>query len=186
MTPLASALFAAMLLSLTPAWYPPDKRPETDADLRERYAVIAKAVATEAPRVDSSWPTHALAFAAIVTFHGESRFALDVHSGERLGDRGRAACLGQLHRYGMTHEQWERLTGTSLDATRRCARATMEAIARSDRYCQHRHRAARPMRERVARALSLYGSGRTCGPLTSSKKRARTWSRLVAAFWGNP
>lgn len=187
----ASLLAAA--LSLPPPWTPPPSKPaESPAEYRARVAVIAEATAMEARAVVDSieangkaapWPVPELAFAVLTKFYDESRFALDVHSGERGGDydrkgRARAWCLGQHWRNGRTRAEHRALAGTSLAATRRCARATAELLVKAAGYCN-----APATEAGVARAFALYGSGRTCKPFASSKKRARRWSRLVAGFW---
>lgn len=178
MSDLISAVFAAAL-SLPAPWYPPGKNPETTTEYQARVRVISEAVATEARAAKGwGWGSRSLAFAALTILYNESRFSLPVHSGDQLGDRGRARCLGQIHASGLIPKpEWEKLTGTDLDSTRRCVRATMRLLVAQHRWCAvHR----KPLTtDNMARVFAAYGSGGRCGVTGSARERARQWTRLA-------
>jgi hypothetical protein len=178
MADLTTALLAAAL-SLPSPWYPPGKAVETRAEYEARVATIAEAVATEVAEVRlRGLGARDLAFAVMTLMYNESRFALDVHSGERLGDRGRASCLAQIHKSGLVpRDEWEVLTGVDLESTRRCARAAIRLLGAQYRRCA----AGSPStRQAIARAFAAYASGSSCVPTSSSLKRAEEVDDLKA------
>lgn len=140
----------AAALSLPAPWHPPGEEPETPEQYRARVAVIASAVALETPSLE--W-----ASVVLTVMHRESRFALAIHSGQKLGDQGRAICLSQQHRNGRSEAAWLALAGTSPEATRRCVRATYRTLRRAMGWCRSRHGSAG-----MAEALSLYANGQDC------------------------
>lgn len=158
----------AAILSLGVAWTPPGETPpESRDERRERLETVARAVELEVPT--RQWRAVVIA----LLWH-ESRFARDVHSGARMGDAGRAACLGQLHRLGLPRDEWEALTGVGLPATRRCVRLAYERLRAAQRWCRHREGDGS-----VGAALALYGSGRVCrAPWVAP--RIRTYRRVLA------
>ena len=180
---LKSALLAAAL-SLPPPWYPPGANPETQEHYENRVARIAVAIAEEAEQAPGwSWGARPLAFAALTVMYKESHFALAVHSGEKLGDEGRAACLGQLHVSGLVpRHEWMELTGVDVAATRRCARATMRLLAVQHRGCRMRRQS--PTIGNMSQIFAAYGSGGSCKPTSSSTARARTWYWLMEGGHG--
>lgn len=172
MSPLAAALLA-VALSFPKPW----GSAEPDDAYRARLETISEAIAAETEPVKNG--RYAVAAAVLVTFRFESGFRFEVHSGALKGDRGRASCLSQQWQNGRTREEWEALAGTSLEATRRCARATVEGLLRAHRHCARNVRSVLD-RAAVARAFRLYGSGRDCRPTASSERRAAEWSRVLA------
>ena len=170
-----SAAILAAALSLPSPW----RSPEPEDAYRARLETIATAVAIEAQAATS---VHALelAVAVLTIWAHESRFALDVHSGERTGDLGRARCLGQVHPSGIVpRREWLALTGTDLASTRRCARATVRVFAAQARRCVG---TSIPLSAgAVARAFAGYGTGGSCAAAPWARKRARTWGRLLDA-----
>lgn len=181
---LAMSLKASLLaaaLSLPPPWYAPGKQVEAEPEYRRRLETIVSAIAAESEGVNGwTWGRKSLAIAVLSKFYEESRFALEVHRGSRRGDRGRAICLGQHHRNGRTESQWEALAGTDEASTRRCARATVQALVAAHRYCDLD---GRPLTDQnMARVFALYGTGARCEPSERARKRAKRWRRLMDRF----
>lgn len=144
---------------------------ESQAEYETRARTMAIAIAEESR-------TRAEAMMVVTVFRWESSFAPDVHSGERLGDGGRAICAGQHHRNGRSEAEWRALAGTGLDATRRCVRATVRALRGSAHYCR-RFGHTEPVN-----AFVKYGSGRRCLADRTTRpgdfrRRARTFARLM-------
>lgn len=158
----------AAILSLGVAWTPPGElAPETPSERRDRLETVARAIELEVP--DRQWRAVVIA----LLWH-ESRYALDVHSGAKLGDAGRAACLGQLHRLGLPRDEWEALTGVGLPATRRCVRVAYQRLRAAQRWCGY-HAGDRS----IGAALALYGSGRECSA-PWVRPRLATYRRVLA------
>lgn len=178
-------MLLAIAITLQGPWYPESKRPETDQQRNDRLAVITEAIALEAAAEQNwAWGTDTLAAATLATFYEESRFALEVHNGEgktRHGeDQGRAKCLGQLHATGyVPRSEWRTLTGTDLEATRRCARATMRVLAGQAKRCKMGKELSVWS---VARLFAMYQSGKSCTVTKNSMKRARHWGRIMRDF----
>jgi hypothetical protein len=175
---LKAALLSAAL-SLPPPWYPPGENPETLEQYRARVDVIASAISTEANQAPGwGWGSRALAFAALTIMYNESGFALSVHTGEKLGDRGRASCLGQVHMSGMVPKhEWARLTGVDTESTRRCARATIRYLVAQHRGCKLH---TRPLDlSNMARVFTAYATGGSCVPGKVGLIRAREWNKLM-------
>jgi hypothetical protein len=169
-------------LGLPAPWYQPGTEPETRDQYQERLQTISTAIALEAEAADDwRWDATSLAAATLVTWYNESRFALEVHSGSgsRYGeDDGRARCFGQIHQTGLVPKaEWESLAGTDLEATRRCAKATMRVLSVQGRRCGMQQ--GKPNMWSVARMLAAYGSGKSCAPTKDSTARARRWSKLM-------
>ena len=175
---LKAALLSAAL-SLPSPWYPPGENPETVEQYRARVEVIASAIVAEAAQAPGwGWGTRALAFAALTIMYKESGFALSVHNGEKLGDRGRASCLGQVHMSGMVPKhEWVRLTGVDTESTRRCARAPLRYLVAQHRGCRL-HKTPLNMTN-MARVFTAYATGGRCTPGTLGMKRARAWNQLM-------
>lgn len=181
MSPIAEILLA-IALSLPTPWYKAGKAPETDVAYRERLQTIVQAIALEAEaNEDWQWDSTSLAAATFVTWYSESKFALEVHNGSgksRHGeDDGKARCLGQLHKTGWVPKSvWKTLAGTDLEATRRCARATMKVLAMQGKRCGMKKKANLWA---VARMEAAYAHGMSCAPTKNSTARARRWSKLM-------
>lgn len=178
-----SDLKAALLsvaLALPSPWYSPGQNPETREQYENRVEVIAQAVAIEANEARGwNWGARALAVAALTLMYNESHFALPVHSGARLGDHGRASCLGQIHVSGLVPKQeWLELTGVDLESTRRCARATIRLLVAQYRSCGLNRRPV--SLEGMASLFAKYGTGSSCRPNDGSRARAREWQRLMS------
>jgi hypothetical protein len=175
-------ILLAIALTLPTPWYKPGSNPETSLQYRERLGTIATAIAVEAEaNEDWQWDPTSLAAATFVTWYSESRFALEVHNGSgksRFGeDDGRARCLGQLHKTGwVPKSDWQQLTGTDLEATRRCARATMKVLALQGKRCKMKQK---PNMWAVARLEAAYAHGMSCAPTKNSTARARRWVKLM-------
>lgn len=179
-----SEILLAIVLSLPAPWYKAGKSPETPSAYQSRLETIAKAIAMEAEAAeDWRWDASSLAAATLVIWYGESRFALEVHNGSgksRYGeDDGKARCFGQLHQTGLVpREEWQSLTGIDLEATRRCARATMRVLSVQGRRCGMQ--VDKPSMWAVARMVSAYGSGKkSCAPTKDSTARARRWAKVM-------
>ena len=173
-------LLLAAIVQWAPPWYPPGKNPELPDQYRARLDTIAQAVAIEAAQVKKTrLDKRALAAATLVIWYGETRFSHGVHvkGVSRWGqDRGKARCMGQIHVSGLVpKKEWDLLVGGDLEATRRCARATLRVLAAQSRYCGVR----RPTEAGIAKVISAYGTGKGCRTTDQGKKRARRWARLM-------
>jgi hypothetical protein len=175
-------ILLTIALSLPSPWYKPGTNPETSLEYRERMQTIATAIVLEA-EASEDWEhdSTSLAAATFVTWYAESRFALEVHNGSgksRFGeDAGQARCLGQLHKTGWVPKSvWQKLTGTDLESTRRCARATIKVLANQAKRCGMKKK---PSMWGVARMQAAYGHGMNCSPTKASTARARRWTKLM-------
>jgi len=179
-------ILLSVALSLPTPWYGPGKNPETPLEYRARMDTISHAIAIEAEaNEDWRWDSTTLAAATFVTWYSESSFELEVHAGSGKSrfaqDAGRARCLGQLHQTGwVPKSDWRQLTGTDLEATRRCARATMKVLAMQGKHCGMRQ--DKPDLWAVARLQAAYRSGRSCVPTKASTARARRWAQLMQSI----
>jgi len=82
-----------------------------------------------------------------------------------------------LHATGwVPKSDWQQLTGIDLEATRRCARATMKVLALQGKRCKMRNK---PNLWAVARLEAAYGHGLNCAPTKASTSRARRWAKLM-------
>ncbi len=176
-------ILLSVVLNLPAPWYHPGTNPETHDEYRDRLQTISEAIAIEAAAAEAwRWDATSLAAATLVVWYSESRFALEVHNGSgnsRYGeDAGRARCFGQLHQTGLVPKpEWDSLTGVDLEATRRCARATMRVLTVQGRRCGMQEN--KPSMWAVARMVAAYGSGKSCAPTKDSTARARRWSKLM-------
>jgi len=160
---------APWLLSLALTWPSPPSHVEPAEERRERLAVAAGALAWA---VDRAVMTGALpgrerrlwAALALATVRRESgNLDRGVHSGRRLGDRGRSICFGQINRgnvpaYGGADSSWRSLAGVGDDASRRCAWAVVSTLARARDYCLRKAAAS----ELHGAVLSVYLRGHGC------------------------
>jgi hypothetical protein len=175
-------LFLAAILHWPSAWHAPGETPETPEEYQQRLQTIVDAVSLEAQQVAvGQFQARELTAATLTVWYGETRFAHGIHArGESRfsQDEGRARCLGQIHVSGLVaRSEWEALVGADLEATRRCARATLRVLLAMARYCE----VHAPSVSGMARVFAAYGSGKGCRPSTQSTERARRWQRLVAA-----
>jgi hypothetical protein len=128
-------------------------------------------------------PEQMLQIATLVVWHGESGFALDVHSGGRGragSDGGKAACMGQLHRNRvLTRPHWESTKGLTLEATLNCAQWTAWALQYSAKLCKWDG-----TDEGWRRTLRQYGSGSgDCDPEKATPRSIKETKRRVAKIW---
>lgn len=164
-----------------------EKAPEeNDAQYLQRMAVISEAVRIESGHFRWGWGRVALRAATLAVWYRETRFAKDVHAGKPGyygSDGGRAKCLGQIHASGLVPlEEWETLGGTDVEATSRCARATMRLLVFKAERCGLTKEAL--SRESVARLFDAYGTG-SCKkrmPAKERKARAELWRKMYD--WG--
>ena len=152
----------ALALSWPHPWYPPGKNPETPEQYQERIGTIVQAVTMETQDRE-------LATAVLVLTYQESRWRVDVHDGSKLGDHGRAACLGQIHvSWRVPKQDWEALTGTGLEATRRCVGTVAGLLGGYRRMCGS-----------WEGAFSGYASGRGCTVLALGRERAARLAKVL-------
>lgn len=176
-------ILLSIALSLPAPWYWPGHNPETADEYRARLESISQAIAVEAHAAEGwRWDATSLAAATLVVWYAESRFALEVHNGSgrsRHGeDDGRARCFGQLHQTGYVPKaEWDTLTGVDLEATRRCARATMRVLTAQGNRCGMKEN--EPNMWAVARMVAGYMTGKACAPTKASTARARRWSKVM-------
>jgi hypothetical protein len=156
-------VLAKTLAAIWLAMVPPDEIETPDARAA-RLAVIATAVELE---------TRDALEAALVaeTIQVESgRLRLDVHDGRRLGDEGRAICLGQVWRQTwLPRREWAALPGTDLDSTRRCVRAVVR-VYRSARCST------------LERQINAYATGSCSRSWSGAKARLHGAWKLAAVF----
>ena len=176
-------ILLSIALSLPAPWYRPGHNPETSEEYRARLQSISEAISIEAEAAQGwRWDATSLAAATLVVWYAESKFALEVHNGSgrsRFGeDDGRARCFGQLHQTGYVPKaEWETLTGVDLEATRRCARATMRVLTAQGNRCGMKEN--EPNMWAVARMVAGYMTGKACAPTKASTARARRWSKVM-------
>lgn len=168
---------AAALLAVALTFPKPWGSTEPDDAYRARLDTIATAISLETEPVKHG--RYAVAAAVLVTLYRESSFRLEVHSGEVLGDHGKAICISQQWRNGRSQEEWLALAGVSLEATRRCVGATVVGLLRAHWYCSRGERKAFDG-DAVARAFALFGTGSRCDPRPSSLRRLAEWRRVLA------
>ena len=175
----------AVVVGLPAPWYGQNRQPETDEQYRERVQIIAEAITLEAER-SKAWPhgVAGLAIATLTLWEAESSLSYDVHANtgnDPWGqDHGKARCLGQLHSSRLVpKEEWETLAGADLEATRRCANATMRVLRAQYRVCQKRGAPGDP----IANMYEIYANGRSCTPKARSLRRARRYRQLMNQFY---
>lgn len=181
MTSLTSLVLNAILY-LMPA--PAPHWEESPEAFRERMTVVAQAI--EAGVATTRTPyRRQMALALVVVFWGESRFAPDVHNGSKLGDRGRAICLGQAHQGNdLDPDAWRGLAGVDLEATTRCATVSANRLKRAWRHC----RSMDPQGS-WPEAMVLYGTGNTCDARRVAgnfTERRLKWNTLLAKVRATP
>jgi hypothetical protein len=173
---LAAAIFS-VLLHWGQAPAPIDEPGETRAEFELRMDTATASVVAVAHEPSKLFVLRKVfAVAGILTvWHFESHLALEVHNGTKRGDGGKANCMGSIHASALVPD-WSQLSGTDLDATTRCARATLRVLRSSWWECAH----GRDIDEQsLAETLEQYATGHTCAPGAESRKRARFWMRLT-------
>lgn len=179
----------AQLLELP--WSFEDRKVETPEARKGRALVMAQGLYNAAQQMPERMYRRPIIAAAISIWWFETRFGLAVHKGEpsRYGsDDGKAKCFGQHHErtVGLKQEpgeplvefrarqraMWESLAGVTLEATERCALATMRVFASKLSQCREHE-------QRVAAAFGSYGSGGACALLPTSIQRAELMSKLA-------
>jgi hypothetical protein len=171
-----------------PTWYP-DGQPETEAERIQRFGVAAQAVGDESTSGRS--PLNPIDQAALISTVWKNETALDyaVHVGDidsPIGhqDHGAARCFGQIHHTPtwITREEWLGLTGTSYEATARCAYWTNDMLRRQARRCLAKDRQwGEPLSEyEAAQVLAGYGTGLSCEVQPRHAKRAADFVRIRA------
>lgn len=157
-----SNIFLAAILWLLPA--PSPKWNETPEAFHARMSLIADSV-DQAVQFAKPADRKQLGLAVVVKFWGESRFAPLVHSGAKLGDGGRAICMGQHQRNRLSENEWRSLGGADLNSTTRCAELTAKRLKAAFWYCYERDH-----KYGWTNAFTLYGTGRSCRPEDSKWK----------------
>ena len=166
---------AAMLLALQPPW-----GAETPLEFRTRMAMLAS-VTNDLP--DAKGLGTYTRPAVIAVWHGETRFDVEVHKGlpGRWGsDKGRARCLGQIHKSGLVPgAKWKQLAGLDRASTARCASATRRILYSAWTICRSRN-SGRPttIRRDLARMFGLYATGSRCQTGKREYSRADVAIRL--------
>jgi hypothetical protein len=144
----------ATLLSLPEPWFDPAHRPETKEERRARLAAVIDKLVHSAARIDeeTGWSKKTglrvldLVAMGVTQAYNESALAYEVHAGVEVpgrpspfGDNGRARCFFQLQSSAslvpfaewrpFEPEEWPSLVGLDDEATSRCARAGVRALA---------------------------------------------------------
>ena len=113
--------------------------------------------------VDWAWATF------VKSWHESRRFALEVHDGRKRGDGGRSICLGQI--WGGS----EKLTGTDLEATRRCYHEVLRHLLMHAQRCS----VGGARRSAVSGMFAGYGTGSSCsGRIRWAQTRPLLWTRV--------
>ncbi len=177
---LAPALLAVMLRLSGPAGdtEPPDAR-------AARLGTNAEAIALEATTPPPGWPWGSveLAGGVVATWNEEgARMALAVHTGQRRGDRGSSACQGQVKQgLHVTRAEWHASMGTSLEATRMCARLTARILALHARRCLGKKPQANAWN--FAIVVAGYGSGWSCNARMRHRDDLRFFALERGRHW---
>lgn len=181
----ASSGVGVLALAAALALPPPVTSDEPATDRAARVQIIGEAVGAEAETPPPGWPWSAedLALAALTKMWAESgRFDPDVHAGTRRGDRGRSICLGQIMIGGpwtQSRADWLGLAGTDAEATRRCARVVMLALAFHAKRC----RVGGPaVPWKLAKVMAGYGSGWSCSATIADEHGVR-WAERRSWMW---
>lgn len=160
-----------------------DVEPLTDR--QERLRVIATAITHAAERATcvnepegcrALWPGEAKALSAYLLTVGwfESNWSVKVHSGERLGDKGRAIGLWQQHRNArLSKSDWQALAGTNLEATTQAALEATRTLAGA--YLRCRRRAA----DAVSGTFAAYATGGACS-WAGATRRTRLYHSIFS------
>jgi len=175
------------------AWSHEDRKTESLEQREERARLMSKGLWTALKQLQATKElklrARLLLGATVSIWWFETRFGRAVHAGElsRYGsDDGKAKCFGQLHERtavtkrepGETMEEfrarqtaeWNALTGITLEATTKCAIATMRRFQGAVGTCTD-----------WATAFGAYGTTK-CEPLPTSIPRAELMSRLARQF----
>lgn len=174
------ALLLHLLLTLT-GGSPSAKGPillETKAEHQVRMSRVATSLSIfPKDNYGWHWSKRELQLVLISTLYIESGFHHDVHSGKKLGDNGRAACLAQLH---VTHlvprERWHRITGTGLRETATCIQSAANVLGHLARTCTKKAGGLTQSKLRII--FNAYQSGRCNGPGHTTKNRIRVYWKL--------
>lgn len=184
------------------AWYDEGSEAEgareTQAAYEHRIGLMAKALAevTVDQREDGTartlpvmwrWGRKTIAAAVLTHWYEESRFALEVHAGTEhpvwTQDVGRATCLGQLHVGLVPSNDWARLAGTDLEATKLCARWSARALTRMALYCSGKN--GKTFQDIVLPMFSgLSGAG--CAPTLSARNKVARFAKIWNAMGRAP
>jgi hypothetical protein len=203
---------AAVVLRKMPApWFDPEQaKPETDDERNERLAQVAHAIDDEVVALNkdtqflpkTGWRRREfVAMAANLTYE-ESSLAWEVHAGEPWpgrpapkGDHGRAICLFQLQRSAASvpdpkfrpfeFSEHTALAGVDGDATQRCVRAGVKALAWQAWRCRRQLKPHIETGDKQYAVAVIYGEyhwpTQRCIHLTSkSIKRAFDWYQFMA------
>lgn len=182
MTPLAHWILAALLM--VP---PPYGSSEPEAARAQRIEVMASALADaiNVAVMTGNLPGHErrLWAAAVAATAARESGGLDrgVHSGERLGDRGRSICFMQINRGNpdaFAATGWRALAGVDPEATRLCADAGVASLVAARRLCARRVGTARG-RPLLSAVHTAYTSGHRCAPSPEGERRAALTLRLL-------
>lgn len=171
--------------------FPPCYRDKNEPNRSERMATIASAIDDATARATCSepfdvpdcspmWSRSQRELAAMLVTKGwwESRFASNVHAG-RCGPEEcdairyngiivhRARSPWQLQRTSFTVDEWSKMVGTDIEATRHAAFAASKILSEGMVRCKT-----------VQGALSWYGAGRCMW--SGSARRHRTFRKLMA------
>jgi len=103
---------------------PDTYRLETRAEGLDRYRIVARAIA------EASKGNLRMARILVTIAEHESSFRRDIHSCEKLGDRGHSYSVFQI-RYGKKSKRGAAICGLDYDSTLRAARAAAKHVGRT-------------------------------------------------------
>lgn len=170
---MANTLFFKLLAIILSLRVPtaPGYTPEPIYEQNTRLLYIAGAIAAHARTPEEA------AFAYVLS-KNESQFDRLVHAGlvhpVWTQDKGRAKCLGQIHKTGLV-PNWHELAGVDYEATERCVKAIIKIERSVAGMCIHTSLLTQSDAERVFAAYA----GRGCTPTRQSVHRAKEWSEVV-------
>jgi hypothetical protein len=169
----------AVLRSAPVAWHTRDL--ETDEQRSARLGLIAQAVDAVSAESPKAWGALIGRAVVLAVMDRESHFDPIIHAGGVHPvwhqDRGRAKCLGQIHRTAAGN-RWSTLAGADYAATERCAREILRQLARA-RWCATPRDGDGQITPWV-RVFSAYGSGAGCAETPAGRAKAARFSQFLA------
>ncbi len=172
---------ALIALNAPGPWQDKESPKETPRQRFDRLTTIAYAISLETEKPPEGWrwgPEELAALDMATTYEEGWRWHLDVHSGVKTGDQGKARCLNQLHWHPefMPKHLWLASTGTDLSSTRICIAGANRMFAYYSAACVSEWR-SKDLESSFARIIAGYGTGKGCD--ATGKKWAWDRARLA-------
>ncbi len=140
---------------------------EVPEDRAARINNILKAAEIVSKREHFGWkfgPEEMFALLVATSYEEGDHWRLTVHLGTKKGDRGKAACLNQLHKHYimMPNHVWEASMGTDLESTIICMEGAARWFAHYSKTCVSPWSAKRDVLGSFTRIVTGYGTGKRC------------------------